>query len=108
MLVLFSCCRNRLVHCRTGEVQTALEQAGIAVRCQIIWAKKTLLGVSDDISFSMSPSFIAMSVGKRTTGMATNPVDLMAREQAGGESGTPDGEAGGVGRARVDQQQSER
>ena len=88
------------------EFQNALEAAGFEVRCQVIWAKNTFAWGFGRYKFQHEPLFYCHVAGPEGPMVWRQiAIDAVGREEARSESNSPDGEAGGVDRACVAQQQ---
>ncbi len=64
------------------EFQNALEQAGVEVRCQIIWAKNTFAWGFGRYKFQHEPLFYPHVAGKRTPGTEINHNPLCGRRRS--------------------------
>ena len=92
------------------EFQNALESAGFDVRCQIIWAKNTFAWGFGRYKFQpMSRCFTATSPARKDPWYGDKSQSTLWQEKKpAAKSDSSDREAGGVGRARITEQQQGR
>jgi DNA modification methylase len=88
------------------EFQNAIEAAGFAVRCQIIWAKNTFAWGFGRYKFQHEPIFYCHVADRSDAWYGDKSQSTLWHEnKPAGQPSSSDHEAGGTGRAGFAQQQ---
>jgi hypothetical protein len=91
------------------EFQSALESAGFAIRCQLVWAKNTFAWGFGRYKFRHEPIFYCHVAGEKDVWYGDKSQStLWEEEQTSGEPDSSDRQAGRTGRAGFGEQQQAR